>query len=30
MSKLSNALKLSKDLAVYNVKVEDGKVMVEV
>jgi 3-phenylpropionate/trans-cinnamate dioxygenase ferredoxin subunit len=29
MSKLSNALKLSKDLAVYNVKVEDGKVLVE-
>ena len=30
MSKVSRALKLSKDLTVYNVKVEDGKVLVEV
>jgi 3-phenylpropionate/trans-cinnamate dioxygenase ferredoxin subunit len=30
MSKMGGALKLSKDLAVYNVKVEDGKVLVEV
>jgi 3-phenylpropionate/trans-cinnamate dioxygenase ferredoxin subunit len=30
MSKISSALKLSKTLTVYNVKVEDGKVLVEV
>ena len=30
MSKIGNALKLSKDLVVYNVKVEDGRVLVEV
>jgi 3-phenylpropionate/trans-cinnamate dioxygenase ferredoxin component len=30
MSKLSSALKMSKPLAVHNVKVEDGKVLVEV
>jgi 3-phenylpropionate/trans-cinnamate dioxygenase ferredoxin subunit len=30
MSKLGKAVKLSKDLTVYNVKVEDGKVLVEV
>jgi len=30
MSKIGSALKLSKDLTVYNVKVEDGKVLVEV
>ena len=30
MSKIGNALKLSKDLVVYNVKVEGGKVLVEV
>jgi 3-phenylpropionate/trans-cinnamate dioxygenase ferredoxin subunit len=30
MSKVGRALKLSKDLALYNVKVEDGKVLVEV
>ena len=30
MSKVSRALKMSKDLTVYNVKVEDGKVLVEV
>lgn len=29
MSKVSRALKPSKDLTVYNVKVEDGKVLVE-
>jgi 3-phenylpropionate/trans-cinnamate dioxygenase ferredoxin subunit len=29
MSKLSSALKLSKTLPVYNVKVEDGKLLVE-
>ena len=29
MSKLGSALKLSKNLTVYNVKVEDGKVLVE-
>jgi 3-phenylpropionate/trans-cinnamate dioxygenase ferredoxin subunit len=29
MSKLGSALKMSKDLKVYNVKVEDGKVLVE-
>jgi 3-phenylpropionate/trans-cinnamate dioxygenase ferredoxin subunit len=29
MSKVSRALKMSKDLTVYNVKVEDGKVLVE-
>jgi nitrite reductase/ring-hydroxylating ferredoxin subunit len=30
MSKLGKAIKPSKDLTVYNVKVEDGKVLVEV
>jgi 3-phenylpropionate/trans-cinnamate dioxygenase ferredoxin component len=30
MSKVSSALKMSKDLMVYNVKVEDGRVLVEV
>ena len=30
MSKVGSALKPSKDLTVYNVKVEDGKVLVEV
>jgi 3-phenylpropionate/trans-cinnamate dioxygenase ferredoxin subunit len=30
MSKVSRALKMSKDLMVYNVKVEDGRVLVEV
>jgi len=30
MSKLSSALKMSKTLIVHNVKVEDGKVLVEV
>jgi 3-phenylpropionate/trans-cinnamate dioxygenase ferredoxin subunit len=30
MSKVSRALKMSKDLIVYNVKVEDGRVLVEV
>jgi len=30
MSKVGKALKPSKDLTVYNVKVEDGRVMVEV
>jgi len=30
MSKLGSALKTSKDLTVYNVKVEDGKILVEV
>jgi len=30
MSKVSRALKLFKDLTVYNVKVEDGRVLVEV
>jgi len=30
MSKVSRALKMSKDLTVYNVKIEDGKVLVEV
>jgi 3-phenylpropionate/trans-cinnamate dioxygenase ferredoxin subunit len=30
MSKLGSALKMSKALTVYNVKVEDGKVLVEV
>jgi len=30
MSKVGRALKLSKDLTVYNVKVEDGRVLVEV
>jgi 3-phenylpropionate/trans-cinnamate dioxygenase ferredoxin subunit len=30
MSKVSRALKMSKDLAVYNVKVENGKVLIEV
>ena len=30
MSKIGSALKLSKDLTVYNVKVEDGRVLVEV
>ena len=30
MSKIGSALKLSKDLMVYNVKVEDGRVLVEV
>jgi 3-phenylpropionate/trans-cinnamate dioxygenase ferredoxin subunit len=30
MSKVGKALKLSKALAVYNVKVEDGRVLVEV
>ena len=30
MSKLGGALKMSKDLAVYNVKIEDGRVLVEV
>ena len=30
MSKVSRALKMSKDLTVYNVKVEDGRVLVEV
>ena len=30
MSKASRALKLSKNLTVYNVKVEDGRVLVEV
>jgi 3-phenylpropionate/trans-cinnamate dioxygenase ferredoxin component len=30
MSKVSRALKLSKDLQVYNVKVKDGRVLVEV
>ena len=29
MSKLSGALKPSKDLTVYNVKVEDGRILVE-
>jgi nitrite reductase/ring-hydroxylating ferredoxin subunit len=29
MSKLGSALKMSKTLTVYNVKVEDGKVLVE-
>ena len=29
MSKIGSALKLSKDLTVYNVKVEDGRVLVE-
>ena len=29
-SKLSGTLKMSKDLTVYNVKVEDGRVLVEV
>ena len=29
MAKLSSALKMSKTLTVYNVKVEDGKVLVE-
>ena len=29
MSKVGRALKLSKDLTVYNVKVEDGRVLVE-
>lgn len=29
MSKLSGALKMSKTLTVYNIKVEDGKVLVE-
>jgi nitrite reductase/ring-hydroxylating ferredoxin subunit len=29
MSTLGGALKMSKDLKVYNVKVEDGKVLVE-
>jgi hypothetical protein len=29
MSKVSRALKMPKDLTVYNVKVEDGKVLVE-
>jgi 3-phenylpropionate/trans-cinnamate dioxygenase ferredoxin subunit len=29
MSKVSRALKMSKDLTVYNVKVEDGRVLVE-
>jgi hypothetical protein len=29
MSKVSNALKMSKDLTVYNVKVEDDRVLVE-
>ena len=30
MSKMGSALKLSKDLTVYNVKVEDNRVLVEV
>jgi len=30
MSKIGSALKLSKDIMVYNVKVEDGRVLVEV
>ena len=30
MSKIGSALKLPKDLVVYNVKVEDGRVLVEV
>jgi len=30
MAKIGSALKLSKDLMVYNVKVEDGRVLVEV
>jgi 3-phenylpropionate/trans-cinnamate dioxygenase ferredoxin subunit len=30
MSKLGSALKMSKALTVYNIKVEDGKVLVEV
>jgi len=30
MSKVGRALKMSKDLRVYNVKVEDGRVLVEV
>jgi 3-phenylpropionate/trans-cinnamate dioxygenase ferredoxin subunit len=30
ISKVSRALKMSKDLTVYNVKVEDGRVLVEV
>jgi 3-phenylpropionate/trans-cinnamate dioxygenase ferredoxin subunit len=30
MSRVSRALKMSKDLVVYNVKVEDGRVLVEV
>jgi 3-phenylpropionate/trans-cinnamate dioxygenase ferredoxin subunit len=30
MSKVSSALKMSKDLTVYNVKVENGRVLVEV
>jgi nitrite reductase/ring-hydroxylating ferredoxin subunit len=30
MSKMGRVLKLSKGLTVYNVKVEDGKVLVEV
>ena len=30
MSRIGSALKLSKDLTVYNVKVEDGRVLVEV
>jgi len=29
MSKIGSAIKLSKDLMVYNVKVEDGRVLVE-
>ncbi len=29
MSKIGKALKLSRNLAVYNVKIEDGKVLVE-
>jgi 3-phenylpropionate/trans-cinnamate dioxygenase ferredoxin subunit len=30
MSKVGKAIKLSKDLTIYNVKVEDGRVLVEV
>ena len=30
MSKIGSALKLSKGLVVYNVKVEEGRVLVEV
>lgn len=30
MSKIGSALKLAKDLMVYNVKVEDGRVLIEV
>jgi hypothetical protein len=30
MSKVSRILKMSRDLMVYNVKVEDGRVLIEV